>query len=204
MVQHLPSHFLFLNSIKLQAPEVSDSQGTGKKISNREPPMRTQSRDLAVSALALLVALSVASLCRAQNSAEDYLDAHNAARAEVGVSPIQWDAGVEAYALGYARKRSVDCALIHSGGPYGENIYVGYGDGYSWGTDALRWWYDEKPHYNYDRNACSAETGCLHYRQMIWRNSVRLGCARAECANGSFFITCNYDPPGNVWGERPY
>ncbi|CAA6657659.1 unnamed protein product [Spirodela intermedia] len=39
---------------------------------------------------------------------------------------------------------------------------------------------------------------------MVWRNSVRVGCARVRCGNGSFFVTCNYDPPGNVGGKRPY
>ncbi|CAN0908935.1 Basic form of pathogenesis-related protein 1 [Linum grandiflorum] len=35
-------------------------------------------------------------------------------------------------------------------------------------------------------------------------NSVRLGCARAQCSNGWWFVTCNYDPPGNYIGQRPY
>ncbi|CAN0908934.1 Basic form of pathogenesis-related protein 1 [Linum grandiflorum] len=39
---------------------------------------------------------------------------------------------------------------------------------------------------------------------VVWQNSVRLGCARAQCSNGWWFVTCNYDPPGNYIGQRPY
>ncbi|CAI0421922.1 unnamed protein product, partial [Linum tenue] len=39
---------------------------------------------------------------------------------------------------------------------------------------------------------------------VVWRNSVRLGCARVQCANGWWFVTCSYDPPGNYVGQRPY
>ncbi|CAA7393753.1 unnamed protein product [Spirodela intermedia] len=156
------------------------------------------------AAWAILIGLSTVLLCRAQNYPVDYLDAHNAARAEVGVQPLQWDDFLAAYAFGYALVRSADCELIHSRGPHGENIYEGYGNGASSGTDAVRWWYNEKPYYDYAANDCTGGVDCLHYTQMVWRNSVRVGCARVRCGNGSFFVTCNYDPPGNVGGKRPY
>ncbi|KAK2998900.1 hypothetical protein RJ639_023346, partial [Escallonia herrerae] len=38
---------------------------------------------------------------------------------------------------------------------------------------------------------------CGHYTQVVWRNSVRLGCARVQSNSGWWFIACNYDPPGN-------
>ena len=158
----------------------------------------------AAGASAIFIGLTMALLCRAQDYPIDYLVAHNSARSEVGVLPLHWDLGLAAYAYGYSLLRSFDCELIHSRGPFGENIYVGRGEGYSSGTDAARWWYDEKPYYDYDANQCIGSTDCLHYTQMVWRNSLRVGCARVPCRDGSFFVSCNYDPPGNVSGERPY
>nr|GMD02701.1 pathogenesis-related protein 1A-like [Ipomoea batatas] len=68
--------------------------------------------------------------CNAQNSPQDYLDAHNAARAAVGVGPMTWDASAAAYAQNYANIRSGDCSLTHSNSfqfGYGENLAAGGG-----------------------------------------------------------------------------
>ena len=132
----------------------------------------------------------------------DFLAVHNAVRAGVGVGPVAWNETLAAYARGYAAQRAADCAMEHSGGPYGENLAAG-----SWdmsGEEASKLWADEGAHYDYASNACRGGSQCGHYTQMVWRDSVRLGCARAKCQNGWTFVTCNYDPPGNYYGERPY
>ncbi|KAL6219097.1 PREDICTED: basic form of pathogenesis-related protein 1-like [Fragaria vesca subsp. vesca] len=140
----------------------------------------------------------------AQNSPQDYVDAHNAARLRVGVPNITWDDTVAAYAQHYANLRSGDCSLVHSHGPYGENLAYGYGSGAITGVNAVNLWLEEKPYYNHNSNCCVGGE-CLHYTQVIWHYSIRLGCARVQCSNpGCWFVTCNYDPPGNYYGKRPY
>ncbi|XP_057953044.1 pathogenesis-related protein PRB1-2-like [Malania oleifera] len=152
-----------------------------------------------------MVSLAQAILSGAQSSPQDFLQLHNEARRAVGVRPLQWDATLEAFAQNYAQQRFGDCALIHSGGPYGENIYVGYGEGFTDAAAAMKYWVDEKNYYNYDSNTCAIGRECLHYTQIVWRNTHRVGCGRSPCSDGSsVFITCNYDPPGNVAGQRPY
>ncbi|WOL14001.1 pathogenesis-related protein PRB1-3 [Canna indica] len=140
----------------------------------------------------------------AQNTAQDFLDAHNSARASVGVAPIAWDDTVAAYASNYANQRAADCSLVHSGGPYGENIFWGSSGGDWTASDAVSAWVSEKQYYDYNSNTCADGQVCGHYTQVVWANSVKLGCARVVCNDGGVFITCNYDPPGNVVGERPY
>ncbi|KAK1322771.1 hypothetical protein QJS10_CPA02g00040 [Acorus calamus] len=141
----------------------------------------------------------------AQNSPKDYVDAHNAARSKVGVGPVTWDPTVAAYAQNYARQRSGDCRLVHSdsNGRYGENLFWGKGKEY-WATDAVKSWVDEEKDYSYNSNACASGKACGHYTQVVWRSSTRIGCARVKCNDGAVFITCNYSPPGNVNGRRPY
>ncbi|KAK2437122.1 pathogenesis-related protein 1 precursor [Trifolium repens] len=78
----------------------------------------------------ILVILTILStccfiICLAQNSPEDYLDAHNKARAEVGVPPLCWDETLEAYAKNYSESKIESCEMVHSGGPYGENLAEG-------------------------------------------------------------------------------
>ena len=54
-------------------------------------------------------------------------------------------------------------------------------------------------------NSCADEQECGHYTQIVWRTRRRIGCARVFFLGGrGGFMTCNYDPPGNYIGERPY
>ena len=161
-----------------------------------------------ISASVLLVglmglALALAHICYAENSPQDFLDAHNVARAEVGVGPITWDNTVAAYAQNYANQRIADCSLVHSAGPYGENI--AWGSPSLTATEAVNLWVTEKSDYDNNSNTCATGRTCGRYTQVVWSRSVRLGCARVQCNNNKgWFVTCNYDPPGNYVGQRPY
>ncbi|OVA16075.1 Allergen V5/Tpx-1-related [Macleaya cordata] len=159
-----------------------------------------------LASLMCLIGLTLAlfmHVSQAQNSPQDYLAPHNAARAEVGVGPITWDDTIAAFSRDYANQRSGDCNLIHSGGGgrYGENL-AGSSGALS-ATDAVKLWVSEKRFYNYGSNSCQGGE-CLHYTQVVWRNSVRLGCASVTCRTGGTFVICNYGPPGNYVGQRPY
>jgi pathogenesis-related protein 1 len=132
------------------------------------------------------------------------LNLQNAARAGVGVGLLSWDSTVAAYAESWAERRKSDCLKVPSGGPYGENIFQGSA-GISWtASDAFFSWLGEKESYDCTSNACKEGQTCGEYTQLVWANSTRLGCATVTCAGGGTFITCNYDPPGNLAGERPY
>ncbi|GLT27525.1 hypothetical protein SLA2020_025120 [Shorea laevis] len=156
-----------------------------------------------IKALACLLVLAfVIGLSHAQDSPKDYLSAHNAARAAVGVVPMTWNSTVATYARDYLNQHIGDCEMVHSSGPYGENLAWGSAD--LSGTYAVKMWVDEKADYDYNSNSCAPNAVCGHYTQVVWRNSVRLGCAKVKCNNGGTLISCNYDPPGNYIGERPY
>ncbi|KAK4271376.1 hypothetical protein QN277_020079 [Acacia crassicarpa] len=151
----------------------------------------------------LLVVLAITHISDAQNSPQDYVNAHNDARSQVGVGPIQWDQNLANYASNYLSQLQDSCQLVHSGGPYGENLAWGYPD--LTGTAAVKLWVDEKPYYDYNSNSCVGGQECRHYTQVVWRDSVRLGCARLVCNNNrGTLVSCNYDPPGNIIGQRPY
>ncbi|GLT41877.1 hypothetical protein SLA2020_159090 [Shorea laevis] len=106
-------------------------------------------------ALACLLALALALVIpsHAQDSPQDYLDAHDTARAAVGVVPMSWDDTVAAYAQNYLSQHIGDCDMVHLGGPYGENLAwssVGLS-----GTDAVAMWVNEKSDYDYNSNSCA-------------------------------------------------
>ncbi|KAG5625304.1 hypothetical protein H5410_010522 [Solanum commersonii] len=72
------------------------------------------------------------------------------------------------------------------------------------GTAAVNLWVGENPYYDYNSNSCTGGKECRHYTQVVWKNSIQLGRARVQCTNGWWFVTCNYNPPGNYIGQRPY
>ncbi|XP_004230669.1 pathogenesis-related leaf protein 6 [Solanum lycopersicum] len=151
----------------------------------------------------IILAFVLPYYCDAQNSQTDYLNTHNSARSQVGVGAITWNTTLENYAQNYANQRISDCNLVHSNGPYGENIAKGSGS-FMTGTAAVNLWVGEKPYYDYNSNSCTGGKECRHYTQVVWKNSIQLGCARVQCTNGWWFVTCNYNPPGNYIGQRPY
>lgn len=133
--------------------------------------------------------------------------AHNAARAELNIAPLTWSPEVAAFAQAWADKLAEQgCVMQHRPyeGPdaqkYGENIYS------SWGSmpstaDVVAAWVAEGEDYNALTDTCSGV--CGHYTQVMWAASERLGCGMASCGDKEVWV-CNYDPPGNIWGERPY
>ncbi|GKV24298.1 hypothetical protein SLEP1_g33925 [Rubroshorea leprosula] len=153
-------------------------------------------------ALACLLVLAHVLPSHAQLSPQNLINAHNSARAAVGVGPMTWDPTLAAYAQNYLNKHIGDCKMVHSGGPYGENLAWSSGD--LTGVAAVQMWVNEKADYNYQSNSCAAGKVCGHYTQVVWRKSVRLGCAKVRCNNGGTLISCNYDPRGNISGQRPY
>ncbi len=129
---------------------------------------------------------------------------HNAVRAEVGVAPLRWDAGLAAHAQQWADHLAANgCRMRHrQPNRYGENLFQGTARHYR-AIDAVQSWESEKALY---RGGVITETNYRqigHYTQMVWRGTTRLGCGEAIC-NATRLVTCNYDPPGNKLGRTPY
>ncbi|CAM8925163.1 unnamed protein product [Rhodiola kirilowii] len=152
--------------------------------------------------LVILTIMLVHQHCGAQTEQEKFLAAHSSARTAVGVAPLVWSVTVANYAQRYADSHRGDCRMVHSGGPYGENL--AWSSGELLIAQAVQMWVDEKKDYDYGSNTCRSGAVCGHYTQVVWRNSKSLGCAKVRCNNGGTLITCNYDPPGNYINQRPY
>ncbi|HSX61222.1 MAG TPA: CAP domain-containing protein [Tahibacter sp.] len=145
------------------------------------------------------------------------LTRHNCARRSVtpAASPrlnlLSWDTTIAASAQAYAN----NCQYVHNAAtPYGENLYAGaVSPGFPTNVEAAAAtdWANEHASYNYAANSCSGI--CGHYTQMVWRSTTRVGCGIRQCTVNSPFpppftnwtlVVCNYDPAGNVIGQRPY
>ncbi|XP_010545430.1 PREDICTED: pathogenesis-related protein PR-1 [Tarenaya hassleriana] len=136
-----------------------------------------------------------------------FLFRHNLVRAAKWEVPLGWDKNLQKYAEWWAEQRRSDCELRHSfpegGFKLGENVF--WGSGETWKpADAVADWAAEEKYYHYSSNTCDGGQMCGHFTQIVWKSTRRVGCARVVCDDGDVFMTCNYDPPGNYVGQRPY
>lgn len=161
-------------------------------------PQRTAS----IAAALLLLAPCAQAAAPAQ--AEAMLAAHNQARQAAGVPPLRWSADLAATARRWAeRLRGQGCAMRHSGAAgLGENLAWASGQSLS-PAQVVAMWVGERRHYDAARNACAPGQICGHYTQVVWRATTHVGCAMASCGQAEVWV-CNYTPPGNVVGERPF
>lgn len=135
--------------------------------------------------------------------AREFLNAHNKIRASKGQPPLKWDARLARFARHWGTTRMVDCEMLHSNGPYGENIFWGGRDHWT-PTAVVQSWADEEEDYDPQANTCSDGKMCGHYTQIVWKSTTRVGCARQKCTGGGVFVICNYYPPGNYVDEHPF
>lgn len=49
---------------------------------------------------------------------------------------------------------------------------------------------------------CELGQMCEHHTQIVWKTTIRVGCAKVGYDVGNVFVTCNYDPLENYIGER--
>ena len=129
---------------------------------------------------------------------------HNKVRASVGVAPLKWSPTLANYSQKWAdHLAGSSCRMEHrSDNQYGENIYTGTA-GHFTAVDAAKAWEAEKKSYNGTPLKHSIVKAVGHYTQIVWRDTRMLGCGEALC-NKMLLVVCNYDPPGNYIGRKPY
>jgi len=134
-------------------------------------------------------------------SARALLDAHNSARARVGTPPLTWSRGLAGEAKRWADELLAMHAFAHQpNDPHGENLFMISGGSATPG-EVVETWLAERADYNPDVNTCAGV--CGHYTQVVWRTTREVGCGMAFDGYRQVWV-CEYDPPGNVVGARPY
>ncbi|MFY0687544.1 MAG: hypothetical protein JXQ90_10295 [Cyclobacteriaceae bacterium] len=131
------------------------------------------------------------------------MERHNFWRKEVGVAPLTWSKELAKSADQWAKAlANDDCGFYHSKSGYGENLWMGTTDAFPT-SNVVDSWAGEQEDYNYQKNKCKTGKVCGHYTQVVWAKTTKVGCAKMDC-NGMTIWVCQYDPPGNWVGEKPY
>src|SRR3954462_6860429 len=122
---------------------------------------------------------------------QTWLDTQNAVRHGAKPTPVPpladftWSSAAAAVARDWADR----CTYQHNAGrgPRGENIAASAPPG-SWTiAKAVDAWAGEASLYDYATNSCATGKDCGHYTQIVWRDSVRAGCAHQTCTTNSPF-----------------
>jgi uncharacterized protein YkwD len=149
--------------------------------------------------------------------AQAWLDAHNAVRRAPlppppsPLPPLSWSADAGAVAEAWAG----GCNYQHNAGrgQRGENIAASAPPGRWQLADTVAAWASEVSDYDYATNTCAKGKQCGHYTQLVWAGTLRVGCAHRVCTTNSpfgpqapnwDFWVCDYEPPGNWVGQKPY
>ncbi|EPY72881.1 peptidase inhibitor 16 precursor [Camelus ferus] len=162
--------------------------------------------------LLLLVATTGPAGALSEEEKHMMVELHNLYRAQVSppaanMLQMRWDEELAAFAKAYAQQ----CVWGHNKerGRRGENLFA-----ITDGLDvplAMEEWHHEHEHYNLSAATCAAGQMCGHYTQVVWARTERIGCGSHFCEKlqgvdetNIHLLVCNYEPPGNVKGQRPY
>jgi uncharacterized protein YkwD len=149
--------------------------------------------------------------------AQEMVAAHNQVRAnakprpQAPLPPLTWSPEAAKVAQAWANQ----CKFEHNRnrGKYGENLAAAAPPGSKTNQGAVLDWASEAADYAYSSNKCAPGKVCGHYTQLVWRDTTQVGCATAICTKNSPFgaqfpkwqlWVCDYTPPGNFVGEKPY
>jgi len=139
---------------------------------------------------------------------QEILDAHNAERSQLGLPNLVWAPELVGTATSWAQHLASVGSLSHSPG----RVHIGENVAYTGSkTNSLarnmQMWMDEKQYFKYGKYPNLSTTGDSgdvgHYTQVIWKNTVSVGCASAT-GHSRDFLVCQYKPAGNMRGEAPY
>jgi uncharacterized protein YkwD len=134
--------------------------------------------------------------------AGEIVKAHNDVRKRVRVPPLKWSDQLAKQAQTWADHLASKNLFAHSQDtPFGENLFAITGARAS-AEKVVKAWADESRHYDYPSNRCEKDQ-CGHYTQIVWRGTTEVGCAAARKGKREVWV-CEYNPPGNYVGQRPY
>ncbi len=132
------------------------------------------------------------------------LDSHNRYRSTQKLPALKWNDNIAKYAQDWANTlKAAQCAMRHrQPNKYGENLAWASGQSLT-ASQVTKMWYDEISFYNYAKNSCQAGKMCGHFTQVMWKNTREIGCGYASCGRSEIWV-CNYNPPGNYVGQKPW
>ena len=140
----------------------------------------------------------------------EILELHNDERKRTGRKVLfAWSTDLEKEATAWSERLAAENNFYHSKVQnVGENLFEGTADVYT-NAEMINAWIKEKADFqagifpNVARDNNIAHVG--HYTQIIWdyqaKDNPKVGCGKGSNAQWDY-LTCKYEPPGNVIGAK--
>ncbi len=178
------------------------------------PPMPSTVIAVALLSSGVTLAADTGTALRSHNQVRENVNAgsyRGQPAAHPPLAPLGWDRAL----ADRARRHAERCVWMHGDDRTDEGENLAYSTKPTFGIgEAVFLWAEERQGYDHASGACVSEP-CGHYTQLVWRDTLRVGCGQALCtplrrrsslplAAEAVFHACRYAPAGNVQGERPY
>ncbi len=135
--------------------------------------------------------------------ADQMLNAHNGWRKRYKVPALKWSPKLAAYAQQWAENLVRTDSFRHRpDSPYGENLATASGQQLN-PDRVVNMWGSEVRYYDYRTNSCAPGEMCGHFTQLVWKGAKEVGCAMSRNDEREVWV-CNYNPPGNIAGRKPF
>lgn len=142
---------------------------------------------------------------------QELLVRHNNFRASYGLKPLRRNQTLESFSEDWVAKCWGRGQLVHSHyKEYGENIAWRWNDVTKYTVNNLadvlfnQWSSEINWFYNGlipDISTNGRDAG--HVSQILWAKSTDLGCS-IYSNSSSYYLSCNYWPPGNILGQKAF
>jgi len=152
--------------------------------------------------LVLLNFSAVAQIELSDGEKAEFLSRHNFFRKIVSVNELIWSEDLEEIAITEANKIAQN--------PYSADLTTSYGINLYRSSkrpspkEVVNYWAAEQRYYHGEIISERNKMDFGHYTQLVWSQSVSIGCAISQTKGGTFIIVCIYSPKGNIIGQKPF
>lgn len=157
----------------------------------------------------ILAASGILSAVHAERAIDipELLTAQNKYRVEVGLAPLRWSDSLAQSSQKWAEQLAQLNQMKHSGTEgVGENLAMWRSGGASL-TMLVDLWGAEKQYFvraDFPSVSTAGDWQKVgHYSQLVWKDTTDVGCGLAT-GGGNDFLVCQYNPRGNIFGEKVY
>lgn len=137
----------------------------------------------------------------------EMLKQHNEWRVKYKVPALIWDESLAQDAQDFANQVATKAKFPpthRSKSLNGENFFWGTAGAFE-PKDVVARWESENKNYDRDTNTCAAGKTCVHFTQLVWYSTKKIGCGKATTADRETdFFVCVYSPAGNLDGVGPF
>ena len=130
-----------------------------------------------------------------------FVEEHNIHRKIVGSPPVRWSDTLE-----IAAQKQVNLIVANPNSAdidnyYGVNLYRSVKEPTA--ADILANWVKQQKYYHGEEITEKNKLIYGQYTQVIWAQTVSIGCAMAQTQGEMYYVVCFYNPKGNTIGQKP-